>query len=419
MANELRDLRFGWRMLARNKGFASVAILALALGIGPNVAIFSIIYATFFAPLPYPHPEQLVVVWTRVKGERIQTRANDYLTFVSQAKSFQRMDHMDTSDVYSLTGENHEQEGIQGGGITPGYFTKLLGLRVALGRDLQPTDAVAGNDHVAVLTHLFWREQFHGDPQIVGKAIRINDQPYTIVGVLAPSVEDRIPSSHFFVPTVLTPGAENLKWGLVFARLKPGVTIQQAQAELAVINQNIPRTELAGVAPSEMTVGVDPLRNDWLDKKLERNLWLLLAAVGFVMLIACSNLANLLLARGATRQRELAVRSALGATQRQVFGQMVVESLSLAIAGGTIGIALGWGLLRLALAVMPDLAYQNAEAVVEMNVPVLLFGLAVALVAGVLAGCAPAWHATRLNLSEILKQSARATGGTSRMRTQR
>jgi len=173
----------------------------------------------------------------------------------------------------------------------------------------------------------------------VGKSIRINDQPYTVVGVLGPSVEDRIPNAHFEVPTVLTPGGENPQVGFVFARLKKGVTIQQAQAELAVINRNIVRKDLVGISPDQITVGVDPLRNDWLDKKLARNLWLLLAAVGFVMLIACANLANLLLARGATRQRELAVRSALGATRRQVFGQMVVESLALGLTGGAAGVA--------------------------------------------------------------------------------
>ena len=173
----------------------------------------------------------------------------------------------------------------------------------------------------------------------MGKSIRINDQPYTVVGVLGPSVEDRIPNAHFEVPTVLTPGGENPQVGFVFARLKEGVTIQQAQAELAVINRNIVRKDLVGISPDQITVGVDPLRNDWLDKKLARNLWLLLAAVGFVMLIACANLANLLLARGATRQRELAVRSALGATRRQVFGQMVVESLALGLTGGAAGVA--------------------------------------------------------------------------------
>ena len=173
----------------------------------------------------------------------------------------------------------------------------------------------------------------------MGKSIRINDQPYTVVGVLGPSVEDRIPNAHFEVPTVLTPGGENPQVGFVFARLKEGVTIQQAQAELAVINRNIVRKDLVGISPDQITVGVDPLRNDWLDKKLARNLWLLLAAVGFVMLIACANLASLLLARGATRQRELAVRSALGATRRQVFGQMVVESLALGLTGGAAGVA--------------------------------------------------------------------------------
>ena len=420
MANGVRDLRFGWRMLARNKGFAAVAILALALGIGPNVAIFSIIYATFLAPMPYPHAEQLVVVWTEVKGERNPTIGNDYLQYAGQSKSFQRIDFSAFEPFY-LTDEHHVQEDIAGGSSTPGEYTGLYGMKMALGRDLQPADAIAGNDHVTVLTNRFWQERFHADPDIVGKPIRVNDQPYTVVGVLAPGVEDRIPSAHFIVPTVLTPGGENRKWGYVFARLKPGVTIAQAQAELSLINRRISRPELSGtgINPDQITVSVEPLRNDWLDKRLKRNLWLLLAAVGFVLLIACANLANLLLARGATRGRELALRSALGATRRQVFGQMVIESFALAATGGTLGVALGWALIKLIMAFFPDLANQNAEAVVQMNIPVMLFGLAASLLAGVLAGCAPAWHATQLNLSEILKQNARASSGSSRMRIQR
>jgi putative ABC transport system permease protein len=204
----------------------------------------------------------------------------------------------------------------------------------------------------------------------------------------------------------------------VVGRLNPGVTIAQAQAELAVIDRRLAGTR--GVdAPKELwTVSVEPLKNDWLDKKLERNLWLLLAAVGFVLLIACANVANLLLARGSSRQQELAVRAALGATPRQVFGQLLIESLTLAILGGTIGIAMGWAIMKLSMAILPDLAKQTAEAVVQLNLPVLGFATGATLLSGIVFGCAPAWHAARVNLSETLKQGSRSTTGQGRMRTQ-
>ncbi len=419
MSNGLRDLRFGWRMLARNKGFTAVAVLALALGIGPNVAIFSVIYATFLAPLPYPHPEQLVVVWNKVRGEHTATRANDYLDYVTQSKSFQRLDYEPFTPVH-VTDENHEViDSLAGGTVTGSEYTQLFGLKMALGRDLKPSDDIAGNDHVTLLTNRLWRERYNSDPNILGKAVRINDQPYTVVGVLAPGMPDRNAYKHVIVPAVLTPGATNDMMGLMLGRLKPGVTAAQAEAELSTINARLLSARDGSSAPGAFTMGVEPLRNDFLDKKLQRNLWLLLAAVGFVLLIACANLANLLLARGASRQRELAVRSALGATRRQVFSQLLVESFALAASGGAIGIALGWGLIKLVMALMPDLSVQSAEVVVQVNVPVLAFGVAASVLAGVLAGCAPAWQATRVNISDVLKQNAKSTSGSKRMHLQR
>jgi putative ABC transport system permease protein len=411
-------MRYGWRMLAKNKGFAAIAILALAFGIGPNVAIFSIVWATFLAPQPYPHPEQLVVVWTKVKGERNPTRSDDYLQYLAQSKSFQRLDFEAWDMQAHLTGDDHEQEEETGQAETPGMDTGNLGVHMALGRDLLPSEGIPGNDHVVTLTHRLWQERFHGDPNILQRQIRIDDQPYTVVGVIEAGVADRVPGTDFMVPAALLPGEQNRHWGNVLGRLKPGVSIAQAQAELAVIDRRLAATR-RGDAPKEAwTVSVEPLKNDWLDKKLERNLWLLLAAVGFVLLIACANLANLLLARGSSRQQELAVRSAMGATRVQVFTQLLTESLSLAIVGGGVGILLGWGLIKAIMAILPDLAQQSAEAVVSVNIPVLCFAVGVTMVAGILAGCAPALQAAKLNLSEILKQNSRSVGGRGRFRTQ-
>jgi putative ABC transport system permease protein len=413
-----RDIGFGLRMLARNKGFTGIAILVLALGIGPNVAIFSIVWATFLAPLPYPHPDELVVVWTKVKGERNPTRADDYLQYRAQSNVFQRME-FGRWDGPHLTNDDHTQEDISGGYESPGNLTGMFGIRLAMGRDFLPQEGLPGNDHEVILSHKVWLERYQGDPKILGKQIRVDDQPYTVVGVEEAGVRDRMPTL-FDVPSTLVQGTHYPYFGNVFGRLKPGVTIAQAQAEMSLIDKRIGSTRQTGDLPKDaFTISVEPLHNDWLDKKLERNLWLLLAAVGFVLLIACANLANLLLARGSARQQELAVRSAMGASRGQIFTQLITESLSLAIVGGTFGILLGWGLMNLAMVLLPDLRHQTAEAVVGMNLPVLCFAVGVTLLAGVVSGCAPAWHAGQLNLSEILKQGSRAVTGGKRMRTQR
>ena len=223
----------------------------------------------------------------------------------------------------------------------------------------------------------------------------------------------------FYVPLVLTPGIHARDFGGMMGRLKPGVTIAQAQAELSLIDRRLAAARTDPSAREASTISVEPLRNDWVDKKLQRNLWMLLAAVGFVLLIACANLANLLLARGSSRQQELAVRSAMGATRRQVFTQLLTESLTLAVSGGLVGIALGWALMKLIMTIQTDLPKESAETVVQMNLPVLCFALAASLLAGILSGCAPALQAAKLNLSETLKQGSRSVTKGGRLKTQR
>jgi putative ABC transport system permease protein len=409
-----RDFRYGLRMLARNKGFTAVAVLALALGIGPNVAMFSIIWATFLAPMPYPKPEQLVVVWTMVNGERSPTRADDYVQFRTQSKTLRCLDFSSWS-VHHLTNPDHSED--ESGGLPVTSFNCMAPVgSMFLGRGLRPDDGTPGKDHVVELTHLLWQEHFHSDLHIVGKSISINDQPYTVVGVEQAGPADRTGVT-FYVPFAISPGIHARDWGTMIGRLQPGATIAQAQADISLINQRLAATRPGNLPKQSWTISVEPLRNDWMDKKLQRNLWMMLAAVGFVLLIACANLANLLLARGSSRQQELAVRSALGATRRQVFIQLLTESLTLAISGGVIGIALGWALMKLTMAIAPNLG--SSEAVVQMNTPVLCFALGASVLAGVLSGCAPAMQAARLNLSETLKQGSRSITGRGRMKTQR
>ena len=316
-----------------------------------------------------------------------------------------------------MTSQDHSQEDITGVRITPGFYSKHLGYHFALGRDFLPEEGLPGKDHVVIITHRLWKEHFNGDPQILSKPIRIDDQPYTVVGVEPAGAPDRA-TDQFVLPLALTPGGHNNYWGNIFGRLNPGVSLATAQAELAGIDQRLAATRIGGPPPDQWSVSVEPLKNDWLDKTYERNLWLLLAAVGFVLLIACVNVANLLLARGSSRQKELAVRSALGATRRQVFAQLLTESLTLAGLGGAIGVALGWALIKLVLAILPSLSEQTIEANVELNLPVLYFAVGVTLLGGVLFGCIPAWQASRVSLSETLKQGSRSMTGRGRMNIQ-
>jgi putative ABC transport system permease protein len=410
-----RNVGFALRQLRRSPGFALTAILTLALGIGPTVAIFSIIWATFLAPLPYPQADRMVVAWTHYKGERYPTRADDFAEYAAQSHSFQRLDFL-SWEAYHLTNQDHTPDQISGSAISPGFYTQNCEVQIALGRDFLPSEGLPGANHVVMLTNRLWSERYHSDPNILGKTLLVNDEPYTVVGVLQPIATDRS-GTHFLVPVSHPAGAHSDDFGNVFGRLKPGATLAEAQAELAVIDRRIASTRDGGKNAELWSVSVEQFKNDWLDRKLERNLWLLLASVGLVLLIACANVANLLLARGGSRKQEFAVRAALGATRKQIFVQLLTESLALALAGGAIGVAMGWSIMKLSMSILP-LEKMSAEAEVGLNMPVLLFAIAATVVAGVLFGCAPGMQASKLNLSDTLKQGARAVGGGGRTPTQ-
>jgi putative ABC transport system permease protein len=409
-----RNVRYALRQFRRSPGFALTAILALALGIGPNVAIFSIIWATFLAPLPYPNADQMVVVWSHFKGERIPSSGDDFAQYAAQSRSFQRLDFLSWRG-HHLTNADHTEDETTGSAITPGFYSQHTQSHMTLGRDFRPDEGLPGNDREVILTNRLWRERYHSDTDILGESILVDDQPYTIVGVLQPLSTDKN-GAHFIIPVVHPPGVHSDDFGNIFGRLKPGVTLAQALAELEVIDRQI-AAQRRRSNPAATTLSVEQLKNDWLDKKLQRNLWLLLASVGLVLLIACANVANLLLARGASRKQELAVRSALGATRAQIFIQLLTESLMLALAGGAIGIAMGWAIMKFSMSILP-LERFATEADVGMNLPVLCFTLIVTLLAGVLFGCAPGWQSSRLNLSETLKQGSRSVSSRDRTPTQ-
>ena len=402
-----RDVSFGLRLLAKNKGFGAVAVLALALGIGPNTAIFSVIYATLLAPMPYPHPEQLVVVWSKIQGSRNVVSAGDFLDWQRESTAFQGIGAASGSQFNLATAQEPEQ--VQAQTSTPGLLG-IFGYTPLLGRcDFHADEAQAGRDHVVILTHRLWQRRFGSDPGIIGRQIRMNDQPYTVVGVLRPGQADRL-QQEMWVPLVFKPEQINhdFHWLIVLARMKPGVTLARAQADMDSVTRHI-----AQVYPRSnqgWTSSVEALQNDFLSRDTRTHMWLLMGAVGFVLLIACVNVGNLLLARGTSRQKELAVRASLGAARTRLFRQLLAESLALAAIGGALGVAMGWAILKAVMSLMPKFTLPS-EADAGLNLPVLAFTLCATALAGALFGCAPAWQATRLDLVEPLKEAGRAIGG--------
>jgi putative ABC transport system permease protein len=401
--NLIRYLRYALRTLRRDPGFTAVAVLTLALGVGATTAIFSVVYATLFEPLPYPKPDQLVMVWSKADQRRRSVSAGDYLEWKRRSKSFQYMEAWGGGAFNVATDERPEQ--VQAALMTPGFF-RMTGTPMFLGRDFLPEEGEAGRDHVVVMTHRMWSRNFGSDRGIIGRQIRMNGELYTVVGVAAPGMRDR-QQSQLMLPLVFKPEQLDRQshWLLVMGRLKDGVTLQQADAEMDAITKQL--AEEFPQTNSNWGASVEPLQNNFIPEKTVKNLWLLLGAVGFLLLIGCVNVANLLLARGATRRREVAIRAALGATRAQVFGQFLTESLVLAVVGGALGVYLGRLIIDGILAILP-FQMLPSEADVRISLPVLLFTLLTSVSAGLLFGCAPAWRASRLDLNEVLKQGGRA-----------
>jgi putative ABC transport system permease protein len=403
-----RDARFGFRILRNNPGFATVAILTLALGIGANTAIFSVVYGALLAPLPMPHPEQLVMVWSEVNGRNVVS-PGDFQDWKRQNSVFQNLVAWDEA-TFSLSVDGHPQA-LQTRILSPGFFS-MQGIPLSLGRDFVAEEGQPGQEHVVIMTNRLWRERFGSDPHILGQQVRLNAEPYTVVGVLAAGMPDRY-ESPLFVPMALRPDqiTHERHWMVVMGRMKPGVTLQQANADMDGVARRI--AETYPTSNKGWGVSVEPLKNNFTSRDTIKDLWLLMGAVGFVLLIACVNVANLLLARGTVRKKEAALRASLGATRWQLFSQFLCESLVLALIGGALGVGLAAMLLKVIVVLLPQFSVPT-EADIRLNLPVLLFSLTATILAGVLCGCAPAWQISRRNLSDALKEGGRSASGAGR-----
>lgn len=390
-------------------------ITALGLGIGASTAIFSLANSILIRPLSYPESSRIVVVWDSNIKRAWDTAPAAYGNFEDWRRGQTSFDAIAASrgTAFHLTGGD-EPEKIPGGLVSEGFF-RVFGVQPFLGRDFQPEEFVRGRERVVILSYGLWLRRFGGSRDVIGKSLRINEADYLIVGVMPDGFQP--PSKHeIWAPLALTSEAATNRDRhiyFVYARLRRGVTVRQAQMELAEIARQAERAYPETNAG--FSVMVRPLREEMVGS-LRPALMVLMAAVGVVLLVACSNVANLQLSRASAREKEIGIRAAVGATAGRILRQMVAESILLAGAGGVVGLVLAYGLLR---AIIHTEAAASIPRVTETNIDfrVLLFTLLVSAGAGVLSGLAPGFYAARLNLSAALKQGGRSgSGGGSRLR---
>src|SRR5688572_501667 len=405
----MNDLRYALRQLRQSPGFTLIAILTLALGIGANTAIFSVIYAVLLQPLPYPEAEKLVILTeTSTNQPQISVSYPNYLDWRRENTSFEHL-AVARRESFNLSGlEGRAPEQVPGGLVTANFF-KVIGLTPQLGRVFTEEEDRVGGPMVCLISDRLWTRLFARDPNVLGRSVNFGNEPYTIIGVMPPQMFSPRTAEVWFP---LTRRTDNETWqsrdnhpGLFgWGRLKPGVTIEKALAEMKEIAARL--SKQYPDSNSGVSVTVTPLLENQVGD-YRNNLNLLLGAVALVLLIACANLANLLAARGAARAQEFAVRAAVGASRWQIIRQLLIESLVLALIGGGLGLCLAaWGRDILVALSPPGVPrFQN----LSLNGWVLLFSLALSLVTSVLFGLWPAWHTSRADIQLALKAGGRGS----------
>ncbi len=405
MSELLQDLRFAYRTLIKTPGFTITAILTLAIGIGSNTAIFSFVDGVLLRPLPYPNPDRIVRVSEKPPGGgRNGISTLNFLDWRKQSTVFEYLAGQ-TGGSVALTGINEPVQ-IRASRVSPQYFD-IFGIKPAMGRGFTSDEDQPGKEHVAILSHSLWESQFGSDATLLGRSILLDGEPHLVVGILPGGVFDRS-FAQIWRPLAFEPQnmTRNFHWFSALAQLKPGVSLQQARAEMdaigARISQDYPDSNKG------WGVQIDLFSETLVGPQMKQSLYVLLAAVVMVLLIGCANLANLTLARSTVREREVAIRSSLGAGRWRLIRQFLTENVLLSICGGALGLGLGYlTMIGLKLAVPPNSLPREAN--ISIDTRVLLFTLALSILTGILFGLAPATQATRPNLAGTMKEGGRGS----------
>jgi predicted permease len=407
----MNDLRHAARVLLKNPGFTAIAVSTLALGVMATTAIYSVIHAVLLDPFPYKDVDSLmsVKVWDPdQRGYRTSYTTDQFLEIAARSSIFEGVIASTISDVL-WTGDGDPQR-LRGNHGTPNTF-QVMGVPPLLGRAIVPSDGEPGAESVCVLGYRFWQRQFGGDPSVVSRRFRLNDKIRTVVGVMPKRFMWR--GADVYLPIVFERGrvVEGVRFVHLLGRLKPGVREAQAEADLRPIIEDLKKAEPAQF-PEKWRVGLLPFKQTF-PSSIRENLWILFGAVGLLLLIACANVSNLLLSKATGRQKEMAVRAALGASRARLIRQLLTESLLLAVAGGVLGTALAFGGLQAILALVPPDTIPD-ESEITLNTPVLLFALVVSALTSVVFGLAPALHTCTRELANPLREAGRGLAGTGR-----
>src|SRR5438309_144328 len=408
MSTLLHDIRYGVRMLLKHKGFSAVAIIALGLGVGANTAIFSLVNGVLLRPLPFPDAERIIYIEGKNSAAGISESNISYLDFTDWS---QQTDLFASTAAYwtgtaNFGADGAEPERVPRAGVTTGFFS-VLGIQPVLGRTFVPEDDKGWPQSVAIISHGLWKRRFGSDPAIVGKQVQMSSRLLTIIGVM-PSGFEYPEQTQVWVTTAVNLSLEprdNRVWSTI-ARLHTGIDLKQAQTRLSAIN-----AQLARQFP-ETNKGWDAFLStlhERLVREVKPSLLSLLGAVGFVLLIACANVANLLLARSAARQKEIAIRAAMGASRTRVLRQMLTESILLSAIGGAAGLVLSIWLTDLLMSMLPEGAPRLEQIGIDYRV--LTFALGVSALTGILFGIVPALQASKLDVTSALKEGGRSGEG--------